>query len=63
MTDDGTADDHGVVAFRLAKRGEAVPGGDLEDREGRRGSCSGPGSCLPLWDHPGSMMLCQCRSE
>ncbi len=38
--------------FRLAERGEAVTGGDLEDRRGRSRR-PGSGSRLPLL-HPGS---------
>lgn len=37
MLDNKTSDDHSV-GFSLVKRGEEVPGGDLEDRGGGDGT-------------------------
>ncbi|XP_048066423.1 uncharacterized protein LOC125280136 [Megalobrama amblycephala] len=57
VADDGVSDDHGVT-FRLAKRGEAVPRRDLEDRgrRRRRGPAPRPGLCLPLLKNPRSLV-------
>lgn len=63
MPDNGVSNNYSI-AFRLAKRGEAVPGGDLENWGWWRGRSPGPrpGSRLPLLKHPG-FMVCQLRSE